>query len=56
MSSDFYENVPEVVKVKSDKFKELTAQGKYPYKECRFEYNAFCKILMKSLKNTTARK
>lgn len=43
MSSDFYENVPEVVKVKIDKFKELTAQGKYPYKECRFEYNAFCK-------------
>lgn len=42
-NSDYYENVPEVVKVKIDKFKELTAQGRYPYKECRFDYNAFCK-------------
>ena len=38
--SDFYDNAPEVVKVRIDKFKELTDEGKYPYKESRFEYNA----------------
>ena len=41
--SDFYDNAPEVVKVRIDKFNELTNDGKYPYKESRFEYNAYCK-------------
>lgn len=41
--SDFYDNAPEVVKVRIDKFKELTEEGRYPYKENKFDYNANCK-------------
>lgn len=41
--SEYYDSLPEVVKVKVDKFNELCDQGKYPYKETKFDYNANAK-------------
>ena len=38
--SDYYESLPEVVKVKADKMISLTEQGRYPYAATRFDSDA----------------
>ena len=41
--NEYYDALPEVVKVKIDKYNKLCEQGKYPYKETKFDVSAFAK-------------
>ncbi|MCL1803560.1 MAG: lysine--tRNA ligase [Eubacteriaceae bacterium] len=39
--SDYYDSLPEVVRVKVDKFNKLSSEGLYPYKESSYNANAY---------------
>lgn len=40
--SSYYDNAPEVVKVKIDKFNAMVEEGRYPYAKANFRYDALC--------------
>ena len=40
--SSYYDNAPEVVKVKIDKFNAMVEEGRYPYAKASFRYDALC--------------
>ncbi len=41
--SDYYDNLPEVIKIKVDKYAKLCEEGRYPYKETKYNRTAFAK-------------
>ena len=49
--SDYYNDLPEVVKVKVDKFNKLCDEGKYPYKETKFLISAYAKDITDNFEN-----
>lgn len=46
--NEYYENLPEVVKVKVDKYNKLCEEGRYPYKETKYNRTAFAKEIISS--------
>ncbi len=44
--SDYFENLPEVVKVKVDKYNKLCEENRYPYKETKFDRTAYAKNII----------
>ena len=49
--SDYYESLPEVVRVKADKVLSLTEQGRYPYAATRFENDALASDIIDKFEN-----
>ena len=41
--SEYYEKQTEVVKVRIDKYNKLCEEGKDPYKENKYDFDAYCK-------------
>ena len=46
--NEYYENLPEVVKVKVDKYNKLCEEGRYPYTETKYNRTAFAKQIISS--------
>ena len=44
--SDYYENLPEVLQVRVDKYNKLCGEGRYPYKETRYTRTAYAKDIL----------
>jgi lysyl-tRNA synthetase class 2 len=47
--SDYYDSLPEVVKVKVDKYNKLCEDGRYPYKETKFDVTAHAKDIVEKI-------
>ncbi len=48
---EYYDSLPEVVKVKIDKYNKLCEEGRYPYKETSFERSALTSDIINDFEN-----
>jgi len=48
---DYYDSLPEVVKVKVDKYHKMCEEGKYPYKETKYEATAHTTDILDNFEN-----
>ncbi len=53
--NDYYDNLPEVVKVKVDKYDKLCEEGRYPYKETKYDVNAYAKEIVENIDDYNGR-
>lgn len=49
--SEYYDNLPEVIKVKLDKYCKLCEEGRYPYKETKYPVTAHAKEIIGSIED-----
>ena len=50
--SDYYENLPEVLQVRVDKYNKLCGEGRYPYKETRYTRTVYAKDILEPVSYT----
>ncbi len=48
---EYYESMPEVVKVKIEKYQKLCAEGKDPYKQTKFDRTAYTKDIIENFED-----